>query len=162
VAIVYGKHSIFRIFVEKIGFFILLIREQRSNNHSEIKMLEKRICGFCTCFPRKLLKTVTPGCFVILSTILVASFLVSSCTYVKKTTSWISKKEGAKDINNALLSKTEEETKKALGEPDIVSIMPDGTILWTYKPSWKLLPNNTETVYIEFQDGKVTKAIRGR
>ncbi len=146
----------------KSGCLSLFIHEQNRHNHNEIKMLENRISSFYTCFPRKLLKTAGSRLALLLAAVLAASFLVSSCTYVKKTTAWISKKEGAKEITNALLSKTEEETKKTLGEPDIVSVMPDGTILWTYKPSWKLVPNNTETVYVEFQDGKVAKVIRGR
>jgi hypothetical protein len=52
--------------------------------------------------------------------------------------------------------------KKKFGEPDIVSKMPDNRILWTYQPTWKLMPDNKGTVYVEFENGKVVKMIRAR
>lgn len=64
--------------------------------------------------------------------------------------------------DSSVIDMTEAEVKKKFGEPDIVSKMPDNRILWTYQPSWKILPDNQGTVYIEFEDGKVTKIIRSR
>lgn len=61
-----------------------------------------------------------------------------------------------------VIDMTEAEVKKKYGEPDIVSKMADNRILWTYQPSWKILPDNKGTVYIEFENGKATKIIRSR
>ena len=46
------------------------------------------------------------------------------------------------------------------GEPTMVSLTPDSRILWTYRPEWKLMPDNKDTVYVEFDGGKVTKVIK--
>ena len=64
--------------------------------------------------------------------------------------------------DSGVIDMTEAEVKKKYGEPDIVSKMPDNRILWTYQPTWKLLPDNKGTVYIEFENGKVVKIIRAR
>jgi len=64
--------------------------------------------------------------------------------------------------DSGVIDMTEAEVKKKFGEPDIVSKMPDNRILWTYQPTWKLLPDNKGTVYIEFENGKVVKIIRAR
>jgi len=63
-------------------------------------------------------------------------------------------------VETALISMNEDEVRKKLGEPTIVSLMPDSRILWTYRPGWKLMPDNKDTVYVEFDDGKVTKVIK--
>jgi len=64
--------------------------------------------------------------------------------------------------DTSVIDMTEAEVKKKFGEPDVVSKMPDNRILWTYQPSWKILPDNKDTVYIEFVDGRVVKIIRAR
>jgi hypothetical protein len=64
--------------------------------------------------------------------------------------------------DTGVIDMTESEVKKKFGEPDVVSKMPDNRILWTYQPSWKILPDNKDTVYIEFVNGKVVKIIRAR
>jgi hypothetical protein len=64
--------------------------------------------------------------------------------------------------DSGVIDMTETEVKKKYGEPDIVSKMPDNRILWTYQPTWKLLPDNKGTIYIEFENGKVVKIIRAR
>jgi len=64
--------------------------------------------------------------------------------------------------DSGVIDMTEAEVKKKYGEPDIVSKMPDNRILWTYQPTWKLMPDNKGTVYIEFENGKVVKIIRAR
>jgi hypothetical protein len=57
---------------------------------------------------------------------------------------------------------TGDDVKKRLGEPDIVSRTPENKIIWTYLPSWKIMPDNKDTVYVEFDDGKVVKVIKGK
>jgi uncharacterized protein YpmB len=63
---------------------------------------------------------------------------------------------------NGVIGMTEAEVKKKFGEPDIVSKTPDNRIIWTYQPTWKLLPDNKGTIYVEFENGKVVKIIRAR
>ncbi len=63
-------------------------------------------------------------------------------------------------MENSLISMTEDEVRKKLGEPTMVSLTPDNNILWTYRPSWKVMPDNKGTVYIEFDQGKVSKVIK--
>ena len=64
--------------------------------------------------------------------------------------------------DSGVIDMTEAEVKRKYGEPDIVSKTPDNRILWTYQPTWKLLPDNKGTIYVEFENGKVTKIIRAR
>ncbi len=64
--------------------------------------------------------------------------------------------------DTSVIDMTEAEVKKKFGEPDIVSKMPDNRIIWTYQPTWKIMPDNKGTVYIEFENGKVIKIIRAR
>jgi len=64
--------------------------------------------------------------------------------------------------DTSVINMTETEVKKKFGEPDIVSKMPDNRIIWTYQPTWKIMPDNKDTVYIEFENGKVIKIIRAR
>jgi hypothetical protein len=63
-------------------------------------------------------------------------------------------------IESSLISMTEEQVRKKLGEPTMVSLTPDNKILWTYRPNWKLMPDNKDTVYLEFEQGIVTKVIK--
>lgn len=65
-------------------------------------------------------------------------------------------------MESSLVSMTEEEVRNKLGEPTIVSLTPENRILWTYQPDWKILTDNKDTVYIEFEDGKVIKAIKAK
>jgi hypothetical protein len=64
--------------------------------------------------------------------------------------------------DSSIINMTEPEVKKKFGDPDMVSKMPDNRILWTYQPTWKIMPDNKDTVYIEFENGKVVKIIRAR
>ena len=63
-------------------------------------------------------------------------------------------------VENSLISMTEGEVRKKLGEPTMVSLTPENKILWTYRPDWKIMPDNKNTVYIEFDQGIVTKVIK--
>jgi argininosuccinate synthase len=65
-------------------------------------------------------------------------------------------------MENAMISMTEEDVRKRLGEPNIVSVTPENKIIWTYRPSWKIMPDNKNTVYVEFENGKVVKIIKVR
>ncbi len=63
-------------------------------------------------------------------------------------------------LDNSLIDQGEDEVKKKFGEPDVVSKTTDNQIIWTYKPKWKIWPDNAGTVYVEFMNGKVAKIVR--
>jgi hypothetical protein len=149
-------------------------------------MLKVYADNFFTSFPQKLWKTLKRPIVINVCFILLCLTMLSSCTYFKggkkqdtvtqdsKTVEVSDKAEQkaqaptkeppkAKLVpDSAVIDMTEGEVKKKFGEPDIVSKMPDNRILWTYQPTWKLMPDNKGTVYIEFENGKVVKMIRAR
>ncbi len=59
-----------------------------------------------------------------------------------------------------LLSKGGDEVRARFGQPTIVSKTDRGNLLWVYKPSWKLLPDDSGTLYVEFKEGKVIDIFR--
>jgi hypothetical protein len=59
-----------------------------------------------------------------------------------------------------LMEKNEVEVKQALGEPDMISRTPENRILWKYRPSWKVVPSPKDTLYLEFDNGKVVKVFQ--
>jgi hypothetical protein len=63
-------------------------------------------------------------------------------------------------LDSSLIDKNEDEVKKKFGEPNIVSKTPDNQIIWTYIPKWKIWPDNADTVYVEFTEGKVVRIVR--
>ncbi|MBP1749754.1 MAG: hypothetical protein H6Q52_2293 [Deltaproteobacteria bacterium] len=63
-------------------------------------------------------------------------------------------------IENSLISMTEDQVRKKLGEPTMVSLTPENKILWTYRPAWRIMPDNKNTVYLEFDQGIVTKMVK--
>lgn len=99
-----------------------------------------------TSFQQKMLKTA----FLILMCL----FLITSCA-----TSPPKKAESPKEVK---IGMTEQEVKNILGEPSVISKTPDGTVIWSYRPSWKLIPDNRGTIMVEFTGEKVTKVIRVR
>jgi hypothetical protein len=71
-----------------------------------------------------------------------------------------SKKDSYRNIDNSLISSGQEEVRKRFGEPDSVSRTADNHIMWIYKPTWKLMPNEKDTLFVEFEEGKVIKLFR--
>jgi len=63
-------------------------------------------------------------------------------------------------MENAVISMSENEVRKKLGDPDVVSRTPENNIIWTYKPKWKIMPDNKDTIYVEFENGKVIKIVK--
>jgi hypothetical protein len=60
-----------------------------------------------------------------------------------------------------LMDKNEAEVRQALGEPDVISKTLENKILWTYRPSWKVVPRpGKDTLYLEFDNGKVVKVFQ--
>jgi hypothetical protein len=62
--------------------------------------------------------------------------------------------------DSGLISEEPDAVRKKFGEPTTVSRTVDGHILWVYQPSWKLLPNDKGTVYVEFDNNRVTKVFK--
>ena len=60
-----------------------------------------------------------------------------------------------------LVDRNEAEVRQALGEPNVISKTPENRILWTYRPSWKMVPRpGKDTLYVEFDNGKVIKVFQ--
>jgi hypothetical protein len=139
---------------------------------SVIKMLEIYPDNLFTLFPQKLWKSLKSPMVTKLLAVASCVFVLSSCAYFgggKKEGDAARRSQGAEATSkarpapdNAFLDMSGDEVKKKLGEPDIVSRTPENRILWTYKPSWKLMPDNKGTVYVEFDNGKVVKIVRAK
>lgn len=121
------------------------------------KYLYEKMDKICTSFPQKLWKTIPIKMTVNVCIIMVSIAILCSCTYFKGKA-----KQGHPALENAMISMTEGDVKKRLGEPDIVSKTAENHIIWTYRPSWKVMPDNKDTIYVEFVDGKVIKVVKGR
>jgi len=150
------KHSFTGIVVENIRFLICLVYRQFSLKPINNSMLEKYYCVLFTTFPQKMWKTCKNPVCLKTCIILLCIMVLFSCSSFKS-----SKKTGPV-LENAVISMSEDEARKKLGEPDIVSKTPENNIIWTYKPQWKIMPDNKGTVYVEFENGKVTKIIKAR
>ncbi len=150
-------------------------------------MLAPSLDNLYTTFPQKMWKTFKSPMFLKACSIVVCLLLLISCSYLKgskkqdkaapesagadivQSTAQQKDRQSAREAGKtkpapeaALIDKGEEEVRKRFGEPDIVSKTPDGHLIWTYKPSWKLLPDNKGTLYVEFESGKVVKIVRAR
>jgi hypothetical protein len=181
------RYSVFSIIIDNIRF--LNFSHLGNNEQKEISdnMLEASPDNFFTCFPQKLWKTLKSPIVTNVCLVLLSFAVLSSCTYFKggkkqdKASQEASAAEApqsdsekkapapakeppkAKPVpDTSVIDMTEAEVKKKFGEPDIVSKMPDNRIIWTYQPTWKIMPDNKDTVYIEFENGKVVKMIRAR
>ena len=59
-----------------------------------------------------------------------------------------------------LISGTPEEVRKKLGEPSEVSRTPENRILWVYRPSWQIMPGNSDTFVVQFDNGRVARVFK--
>jgi hypothetical protein len=122
---------------------------------SYIGKLQDSLYNFSTGFPQKMWKSFKSPAFSRICIILLSCFILISCSYMKNM-----KGKPQPAMENSLISMTEDQVRKKLGEPTMVSLTPENKILWTYRPSWKLMPDNKGTVYLEFDQGIVTKVIK--
>ena len=128
---------------------------------NKIKRMKTNFYNFYTGFPPKMWKSRETAFLSKTCIILLCLFLLVSCSSLKKTKG----KEQAPAtpvLENSLITMTEEDVRKKLGEPTIVSLTLENRILWTYIPAWKLMPDNKDTVYIEFENGKVIKVVKAK
>jgi len=93
--------------------------------------------------------------------LLVVSCIVGllGCSSVKNV---FKSKQTSTPFDNALISSGQDEVRKKLGDPNVVSKTLDDHILWVYLPTWKIIPNDKGTLYVEFADGKVVKIFQKR
>jgi hypothetical protein len=148
-------YSAFRIVGETISFF-------RSTTRTVSKLFISYSVGlrgsndnFSTGCPQKMW-IIQKACQALVILILLASLLpLSACS-----TSKAAQIAGTRGGEAALMAKSEDEVKQAIGEPDVVSKTPENTVLWIYKPSWRIVPSPKDTVYVEFDKGKVVKVVK--
>jgi hypothetical protein len=133
-------------------------KTQKRMMMNKIKGIKTNFYNLCTGFPQKMWKNSGTSFLSKACVILLCLFLLGSCTYLKK----MKGKEQTPVLENSLISMDETEVRKKLGEPTIVSLNAENRILWTYTPSWKLMPDNKDTVYVEFENGKVIKVIKAK
>ncbi len=114
-----------------------------------------RARAFSTCCPQKMWK-IQKICHVVLVLFILSGlFTLCACSQGKGV-----ERFKALPTGTTLVAKSEEEVKKRLGEPDVVSKTPDDRILWVYKPSWKVIPSPKDTLYVEFENGKVGRVFQ--
>jgi outer membrane protein assembly factor BamE (lipoprotein component of BamABCDE complex) len=141
---------------------------QKSMIVNNIKRIKTYFYNFCTGFPLKMWKSQRTSFLSQTCVVLLCLFLLISCSSLKKMVGKEPGKEPTKSqskiplLENSLISMSEEEIRKKLGEPTIVSLTTEDRILWTYVPEWKLIPDNKDTVYVEFEKGKVVKVIKAK
>jgi hypothetical protein len=153
------RHTVFQIVVENIRLLFCLYQRHINRSAHNNSRLSASFYDICTAFPQKMWKTCKSPVSLNIYALLLCLLILSSCSFFKST------KESQKShpaLQNGVISMTEDEVRRKVGEPTIVSKTPDNKILWTYKPSWKILPDNKDTVYVEFENGRVTKIIKAR
>jgi hypothetical protein len=150
------KCTFFGIIVENIRFLICLVCRQFNLTAIHINMLRAVSYDLFTTFPQKLWKTCKSPVYLRICTFLFCILVLFACSSSKSV------KKGSPVLENAVISMSEDEVRKKLGEPDVVSKTPENSIIWTYKPKWKIMPDNKDTIYVEFEDGKVTKIVKAR
>jgi hypothetical protein len=112
--------------------------------------LQMRLYKFFTSYPHKLWKM----CF---RRRILKALCISLCLAALVGCSGKATRTGP---HPELISGTPEEVRKTLGQPTEVSRTPENRILWFYKPSWKLIPGNSGTVVVEFDNGRVAKVFK--
>lgn len=143
--------------LENIRDFYCSSSQHNSCLFNNTKMLEDENRNLSTTYQQKLWKTSKTSLFLNVFLVFLCVLFLFSCSSSEKKV-----KKGHPAMENAVISMTEDEVKKKLGEPDIVSKTPENKIIWTYMPVWKIMPDNKDTVYIEFEDGKVVKVIKSK
>jgi hypothetical protein len=93
--------------------------------------------------------------------LIVALFLVLlvSCSLFKSKPK-AATAPGKTSTQNLVVSGSPQDVKKHMGEPSSVEKTPDGRVLWIYKPSWKIMPDDRGDTYVEFENGKVSRVFK--
>ena len=102
---------------------------------------------------------IAPAAIVIVIACSMALF--AGCSKSKEVKSDASAKPSTKKaFDNVLISKGQDDVRKRLGDPTLVSKTMEGHILWVYVPKWRILPNDKGYIYVEFENEKVIKIFR--
>jgi outer membrane protein assembly factor BamE (lipoprotein component of BamABCDE complex) len=147
-----------------ISYFSCKEKGQKSMIVNNIKRIKTYFYNFCTGFPLKMWKSQRTSFLSKTCVVLLCLFLLISCSSLKKMVGKEPATTPSKTpvLESSLISMSEEEIRKKLGEPTMVSLTTEDRILWTYVPEWKLMPDNKDTVYVEFEKGKVVKVIKAK
>ncbi len=137
--------------IEKMGLSRCSKLRRSDERHCNDEGLRSFARHLFTCFPQKMLKILFLF-LVVLS--LAAPLACSSSKSVRKP------EQRSASADQSLVTKGPEEVRRKLGEPTTVSRTADGRLYWVYEPSWKLIPNEKGTVYVEFESEKVTKVFK--
>ena len=150
------RYSIFRIKGETIRFshgHLVTSREAFINNCKELR---DRDDSFSTDCPQKMWKIQKTCQVLVVIFALISLLALSACSQGKGVERFKALPRGT-----TLMDKNEAEVRQALGEPDMISKTPENRILWTYRPSWKVVPRpGKDTLYLEFDNGKVIKVFQ--
>ena len=148
-------YSASRIVGETIRFFRSTTRTVNKLSISYFVGLRDGNDNFSTSCPQKLWK-IQKACQALVVLLLLASLLPLSACSTSKAAQIV----GTRGGEAALMAKSEDEVRQAIGEPDVVSKTPENTTLWIYKPAWRIVPSPKDTVYVEFDKGKVVKVFK--
>jgi hypothetical protein len=150
------KHSTFDIHIENIRIFSCLNRRQSDERSCDINRLRCSSQGLFTGFAQKMWKTALVRTVLFLS-VAVCLAVLPSCSLFKGG------QKAPKTVSGpdtALISQDGDRVKARFGEPTVISKTNEGHVLWVYRPTWKIIPNDSGTLYVEFEEGKVIKIFK--
>lgn len=150
-------YSAFRIILETIDLFNHAARIFMNVFSNYISSLLDGNDNFSTPCPQKLWK-IQKACQALALLMLALSVLSTSACSTNKGFQILSSPRGEATV----LGKTEDEVKQAVGEPDVVSTTPENLVLWIYMPAWRIVPSPKDTIYVQFDKGKVIKVFKIR
>lgn len=122
---------------------------------NKFRELRHRDDSFSTDSPQKLWKIQKACQVLIVLSLFVGLLFLAACSQGKGVERFKALPRGT-----TLIGKSEAEVKQAIGEPYVISLTPENKILWKYRPSWKIIPSPKDTLYVEFDNGKVVKAFQ--
>ncbi len=134
------------------------MRRQSEERSNDINRLTSSSYNFLTGFQHKL--WITRVLSVLLAAALCMASISACSTFKKKTQKPKEPKAAVVRVEEGLAGKNIDEVRKQLGQPTSVAKTPDDRILWVYVPSWKIMPDDKGTLYVEFENEKVAKAFR--
>jgi hypothetical protein len=146
------RYSVYRIAGETIRLSHRHMRREVGIFVSNSIWLRGHDDGFSTNYQQKLWKIQKTCHALTLFFFFLSSLGLSACSQGKGVERFKTLPAGT-----TLIASSETEVRKILGEPDVVSKTIENRILWTYNPSWKIVPSPKDTLYVEFDGERVVK-----
>ena len=140
---------------ETIRFSHGCIGTELETSINNFRELQDHDDSFSTDYPQKLWIIQKTCQVLIVFFLLVGLLFICGCSQGKGVERFKALPRGT-----TLIAKSEAEVRQALGEPDMISKTPENRILWKYRPSWKVVPSPKDTLYVEFDNGKVAKVFQ--